>query len=416
MSKTRFEYLAQPISIGQVRLKNRMMKNATSFFWDDPSTGGHIDDKYIALFEALAKGGAALVSSAVAPYTTSAEGEVPGLTTLNQASIPGWSRLAEAVHKYDCLCFHSLFHLGPMIPFFGYAPPGASASALSKESSPIPRFDAARALTVAELEDVVDTFARGAENMKKAGLDGTEVNGASNHLLNDFLSRAWNKRTDEYGTQTIENRTRLFTNIIREIKRRNGQDWPVIALMNGAEIDLQDGITIEESTQFAQKFVEAGADALEVRAEYYTYTGDNSRRDSLHFPDYFFYPGHEGSLDPIVYGKGHGAQGNIKMAAQIKKAVDVPVIVIGKMDWETGDRAVKKGYADVISMNRRLIADPDASQRRCWRAGRRTSTPAPRASSVSTPVSTSSPWFAALTPPSAMSASTRSNRRPSRRR
>jgi 2,4-dienoyl-CoA reductase (NADPH2) len=359
MKRTRYRYLAEPIAVGKVRLKNRMMKNATSFFWDDPSTGSQVDDKCVALFEALAKGGAALVSAAVGPLTSDLDAPVPGYNVRTDESIPGWTRLADAVHRYDCLCFHSVFHLGPMVPYFGDAPPGVSASALPKELSPVPRFDAARELTVPELEDIVDVFASVAERMKKAGLDGTELNGASNHLLNNFLSKAWNKRTDEYGTQTMENRTRLYANIIKEIKRRNGEDWPLIALMNGGEIGLKDGITIGESTEFARRFVAAGADAIEVRAEYYKYTDDSSRRESLHFPDYFFYPGYEDRLDPIVYGKEQGRQANIRMAAEIKKAVDVPVIVIGKMDWENGNRAVKKGYADIISMNRRLIADPE---------------------------------------------------------
>ncbi|MGD9216085.1 MAG: hypothetical protein PVJ84_14805, partial [Desulfobacteraceae bacterium] len=68
MAKTKtFEKLAEPIYIGKVKLKNRMMKNGTGFFWDDPTTGGFMNDRYIGFFEALAKGGLALASSAVQP-------------------------------------------------------------------------------------------------------------------------------------------------------------------------------------------------------------------------------------------------------------------------------------------------------------------------------------------------------------
>jgi 2,4-dienoyl-CoA reductase (NADPH2) len=76
----------------------------------------------------------------------------------------------------------------------------------------------------------------------------------------------------------MENRARMYVEVIREIKRLNGKDWPIIALMNGLEVDLTDGITIEESVQFAKMFVEAGADAIEIRAEYYTWTKDPKRR------------------------------------------------------------------------------------------------------------------------------------------
>jgi 2,4-dienoyl-CoA reductase (NADPH2) len=361
MNNTKYEYLAQPINIGKLHLKNRMMKNGTTFFYDliseKPNT---MNDQYIAYFESLAKGGAALVVTTVSPLSHDKSVAMPGFGVDKDEYIPGWQKWADAIHKHGCFAFHQLFHLGPVVPFFGFAPPGVAASAIPRETSPIPRYPVPKEMTIAELEDVADQFASAAERMKKSGLDGTELNAGHNHLINAFLSRAWNKRTDEYGCQTMENRTRLFNNIIKEIKRRNGKDWPIIALYNGMEVDLKDGITIEEAKQFAQKFVEAGADALEIRAEYYQYMNNPElvRHESTHFPDIFFYPGFEGRLDPMVYGKEHGKQANVLMAAEIKKAVQVPVIVVGKMDWKGGNEAIKKGYADIISMNRRLIADP----------------------------------------------------------
>ncbi|MHB9863747.1 oxidoreductase [Streptomyces sp. YIM S03343] len=354
-----FEALAQPIDIGKVRLKNRIMKNGTGFFWDDPETGSFMNDRYIAFFEALAKGGAALVSSATGPLTRDVDAKMPGFKVLTDEYIPGWQRWADAVHKYDCLAFHQIFHLGPMAPLLVQVPPGVSASSIPLEEMPRPGFGVPRELTVPEIEDMVDLFAEAAERMKKAGLDGTELNGACNHLLNNFLSRAWNRREDEYGVQSIENRTRLFVNVIKEIKRRNGRDWPLIVLMNAQEIDLKDGITLDESKQFAKRFVEAGADALEVRAEYYTWTQDVERRESLHFPDIYLYPGRRGPVNPYVDASRLGAGANIPMAAEIKKVVDVPVITVGRLDWEIGDDAISKGQIDVISMNRRLFADPD---------------------------------------------------------
>jgi 2,4-dienoyl-CoA reductase (NADPH2) len=355
---TKYKYLAEPIKIGKLQLKNRMMKNATGFFWDDPSNG-LMDDKYIDFFVALAKGGAALVSSAVGPLTRDLEVPMPGYRIRSDEFIPGWKKWADAIHKHNCFAFHQLFHLGPMVPVFGYAPAGVSSSAIPQNEAPIPRFPVPHELTIPEIEDIVNLFAECAERMKKAGLDGTEINGACNHLLNNFLSRAWNRRTDKYGIQNMENRTRIYCDIIREIKKRNGQDWPIIALFNAMEVDLKDGITIEEGKQIAQKLVEAGADAIEIRAEYYMHVDSVEKRESLHFPDVYFYPGHEGRLDPMVYGQEYGKQAHILMSAEIKKAVKVPVIIVGKMDWKNGNEAIKEGKADIISMNRRLLADPD---------------------------------------------------------
>lgn len=353
------ENLARPIDLGAVRLKNRFMKNGTGFFWDDPKTGSFMNEKFLDFSEALAGGGAALISAATGPLSRDPAASMPGYRITADDYIPGWRRWGDVLHRHDCLAFQQIFHLGPMTPLLVEAPPGVSASAIPREESPRPDFGVPRALTVPEIEDMVDLFAEAAERAKKAGLDGTEVNGACNHLINNFLSRAWNRRTDEYGCQTLEHRTRLFVQVITEIKRRNGTDWPVIALMNAAEVDLKDGITLEESSQFAQRFAAAGADAIEVRAEYYTWTADVDRRESLHFPDVYFYPGHEGPVNPYVDGSRGGAGANIPMAARIKKAVDVPVITVGRLDWKIGERAIRDGKVDIISLNRRLLADPD---------------------------------------------------------
>ncbi len=356
MSGRDYRRLFEPVNIGKVRLKNRIMKNGTGLFWDDPSTGGFMNDRYIAFFEVLARGGVGLVVSPTGPLQ---EGPMPGFRIMSDEYIPGWQKLADAIHKYDIPAFLQVFHLGGMSPMFIKAPPGISASSIPKEESPRPGFEVAREITIPEIHEIVERFAKAAERTKKAGFDGTELNGACNHLLNSFLSRAWNRRHDEYGCDTMENRARMYVEVIEEIKRLNGKDWPVIALMNGLEVDLKDGITIEESTQFARMFVEAGADAIEIRAEYYTWTKDPKRMESLHFPDVYFYPEHVGPLQDFVEGSGHGAGANVPMAAQIKKAVHVPVIVMGKMDWDIGEKAIRKGKADIISMNRRLFADPE---------------------------------------------------------
>ena len=356
---TKYRHLAAPIRIGQLELKNRFMKNGTGFFWDDTSTGSHMNQRYLDYFETLAKGGTALISSATGPLIRDVGARMPGFKINHDDYLPGWRQWADVVHRHGAVAFAQIFHLGPMAPLLVKVPPSASASAIPREQSPRPGFGDFRAFTVPEIEDIVDQFAAAAERTKAAGIDGTELNAACNHFVNNFLSRAWNRREDSYGAQTMENRTRVAVQIISEIKRRNGADWPLIMLMNGIEVDLADGITIEESTEFAKIFVAAGADALEVRGEYYTWTKDVERRESLHFPDMYLYPHRTGPVDPYVDASRRGAGANIPMAAEIKKAVTVPVITVGRLDWEIGEKAIAEGRIDIVSMNRRLFADPD---------------------------------------------------------
>ncbi|MGC3954542.1 MAG: FAD-dependent oxidoreductase [Propionicimonas sp.] len=356
---SRYQHLAQPLNLGSVTLRNRFMKNGTGFFWDDPATGGFMNQQYLDYFEVLARGGTALISSATGPLTRDLDARMPGFKVLTNDYIPGWRAWADTVHRHGALALAQLFQLGPMAPLLVSAPPGASASAIPIAESPRPGFGNFRELSVPEIEDMVDLFAEAAERTKKAGLDGTELNAACNHLINNFLSRAWNRRTDEYGAQNLANRTRLAVNVIREIKRRNGADWPLIMLFNAQEVDLDNGITIDESREFAKAFVAAGVDALEIRAEYYTWTKDVDRRESLHFPDLYFYPHRTGPVDPYVDASRRGAGANLPMAAEIKKVVTVPVISVGRLDWEIGERAIAEGQIDIVSMNRRLIADPE---------------------------------------------------------
>ena len=85
------------------------MNNGTAFFWAEPETGGFINDKFIDYFEALAKGGVALASSAVTPLTPTAK---RGFRILGDEYIPGWAKWSDAVKRNGCLAFHQFFHGG----------------------------------------------------------------------------------------------------------------------------------------------------------------------------------------------------------------------------------------------------------------------------------------------------------------
>ncbi|NIM45892.1 MAG: NADH:flavin oxidoreductase, partial [Nitrososphaeria archaeon] len=80
-----------------------------------------------------------------------------------------------------------------------------------------------------------------AERAEKAGFDGVEINAASSHLFDSFLSLAMNRRQDAYGPADLESRSRFLVEVIREIKKRLGQDFPVGVIMNGAEFGLDKG-------------------------------------------------------------------------------------------------------------------------------------------------------------------------------
>jgi 2,4-dienoyl-CoA reductase (NADPH2) len=356
MSNKKFRKLMEPAYIGQVRTRNRIIKNGTGLFYDTKADGGHMNDTNIACYETMSKGGVGLLVTATAPLI---DADVPGFRITRDEYIPGFTKLAAAIHNHGCPAFAQIFHVGPMSPLFFKAPSGVAASSIPKGESPRPFFEVARELTIPEIQDIVETFGKAAERIKKAGFDGIELNSATNHLLNSFLSRAWNRRQDAYGCESLESRARIVVEIIQDIKRRNGRDFAIIALINGAEVGLKQGITLEESKGIARLLEEAGADAIEVRAEFYMRTEDDQRRDSTHFPEIYFYPEPPKVLGADIDGNHHGIGASVPLAAGIKKVVSVPVIVAGRLTPGVGEKAIRNGMVDFISLNRPLLADPE---------------------------------------------------------
>jgi 2,4-dienoyl-CoA reductase (NADPH2) len=344
----------EPGYIGKVRTRNRIMKNGTHLFYHN-RTDGYMNQRNIDFYDVLAGGGVGLIVVASAPLVP----DSPGYRIDGDEYIAGFSELAQTIHKHGCPAFVQVFHTGPMTPPFFSGPQPAAASALSQSESPRPQYVASRELTIPEIEDIVEKFATAATRIQKAGFDGLELNAATTHLLNGFLSRAWNKRQDAYGYGSLESRARIVVEIIREVKRRNGQDFAIIALINGAEVGLKNGTTIEESQGFAQILQEAGADAMEVRAEFYVRPDDNRLRESTHFPDLYFYPEPPKPMGDKIDRSRHGVGASAPLAAAIKKVVSIPVSNAGRLDPELGEKMLQRGMADFISLNRRLLADPE---------------------------------------------------------
>jgi 2,4-dienoyl-CoA reductase (NADPH2) len=355
--RTGFRRLMEPGYLSSVRTKNRILKTGSTlgfYPWED----GHIQQKVIDSYEVLAKGGAGLVTVGAAPL-----GVPPGRGYLmdDDKYLPSMTRLAEAIRKYDCPAFVQMFHLGPMLPPFlvssGVRP--VAASSLDNSELPLPHLAVPQELSVSEIEEIVQQFGDQAERIKRAGFQGIELNAGCNHLLNSFLSRAWNKRQDAYGVGSLESRAKIVVDIIKEVKRLNGKDFAIIALINGAEPGLDNGITPEECQGIAKILQAAGADAIHVRAEFYSKPKDPSLRDSTQLPDIAFYPETPFPLGGVVDDSRHGAGGWVPLAAAVKKVVSIPVIAIGRLDAELGEDILRRGKADFISFNRRLMADPE---------------------------------------------------------
>jgi len=366
IGKARFEKLLEPGKIGSVKTRNRIIKTgAGMFMWHEDDL--HMNEAIKAFYEALARGGVGLliVESPTIDYPLGVRWR-QRYRIDDDKYIEGLSELVQVIRKHDCPTFMQMNHDGPwQRKLFEPEPlspgPPIAASPVSMNSRNDFHNEVPRALTIPEIEEIVDKFASAAVRAEKAGFQGVDINAASSHLLHNFLSPFWNRRQDAYGGN-LENRARFVVEIIQEIKKRLGQDFPVSVCINGIEIGRVMGIeddkclTAEDSRGIARLLQEAGADALHIRSHWLGYHVGAYLNELLFYPE----PPIPLKSFPREYDwsrRGEGA--NVLLSEGIKKVVSIPVMVVGRLDPVLGEKVLREGKADFIAMTRRLIADPE---------------------------------------------------------
>jgi 2,4-dienoyl-CoA reductase (NADPH2) len=355
----RFKRLLEPSQIGRVKIRNRMIKTASGAFYVEPT--GQVGERAKAYYETIAKGGVGLliVESCGVEFPLGVQhvgdrGDTIQMHLDDDKYIASYRELTEAVHKHGCPVFLQFQHAGPWNPT-GLLPKRdtKSASTLTKDELPGPDFDVPRGLSLAEVKEYIEIWVKAAERAQKAGFDGVEINGATCHQINTFFSRIWNKRDDEYGCATLENRARFMCDIVRETRKRLGPDFGITVLINIAEYGHEKATTLEEGVSFARFLQDAGADAIQVRAHAY---GDQR---GLMQPDRLFYPEPPKPLPKNLDWSHQGTGAIVPLAEAVKKAVSIPVFCACRLDHILGESLLRKGKIDFVGMTRNLLADPE---------------------------------------------------------
>jgi 2,4-dienoyl-CoA reductase (NADPH2) len=363
MAENRFVKLLEPGFIGPVKTRNRIIKSgATMFMFREEE----VTEEAKAYYERFAIGGVGLVivEAVTVDYPYGARFS-NRYRFDDDKYIEGMKGLTEAMHRHECPTFLAMNHDGPwQVHWYGnafYDGPPLGASPVSIKNPHDHHNEVPRALTIPEIEDIVQKFAKAVVRAKQAGFDGVDINAASSHLFHNFLSPFWNGREDIYGG-SVENRARLITQVIQESKRLAGKDFPISVIINGIEIGRAIGIddktclTLEDSRAVAKLVEKAGADAVQVRSHWLGW------HVAGFLPDVLFYPEPPIPVEnfPKEYNAGQkGAGANILVAREVKKLLSIPVTVVGRMDPEIGEKALEDGFVDFIAMTRRLHADPE---------------------------------------------------------
>jgi 2,4-dienoyl-CoA reductase-like NADH-dependent reductase (Old Yellow Enzyme family) len=328
-----FPHLFRPLQIGPVRLKNRIVSTGHDTVM---SHDGSIGDQLVAYHEARAAGGAGLVVVQVAGVHPSARYTSHVLMADSDDCIPGYRRLAEALHAHGCHAFGQLFHGGREVM---ESQDGSLPVSLAPSSVPNERFHVMpREMPVALIRDVLEGYGTAAGRLRTAGMDGVEVVASHGYLPAQFLNPRVNQRTDEYGGP-LENRLRFLREAIAAVRAHVGTDI-VVGLRISVEEVGADGLEAEESLAALSVLEQDGAlDYVSVVA----------------------------GTSATLVGSGHivppmteAAAYTAPLAQRVKQVMSVPVLVAGRINQpQEAELVLAAGQADAVGMTRALICDPE---------------------------------------------------------
>lgn len=328
ISMKEFSHLFSPIKVGETVVKNRVFMPPISTNLADK---GYVTDALVAHYAARAKGGVGLIVTEV----TTVEPTyiyLPGDMSIHDDSfIPGWKKLIEAVHQYDCKILPQLFHPA----YMAFPIPGTPRLIAPSNVGPYYAKEAPRSVTKEELKVIIKQFGEAALRVKTAGADGVEIHAAHAHgLLGGFLSPLYNKRTDEYGGD-ISCRLRLTLEVIEEVRKMCGKDFIIDVRISGDEY-TDGGLNINDMIYVSKTLEKAGVDMLHVSG------GTTIAR---------------GSSIPAP-GTKMGA--HALLSEEIKKHVSIPVATVGRITepW-IADELIANDKADICMMGRANLCDAE---------------------------------------------------------
>lgn len=318
--------LFRPIHIGNMHVKNRLLMSAMSinFGVDDNC---HVTDQLIEYFVERAKGGVGMMLVGGGSVHPGGQ-ELPDLPQMyDDSCIPSLKNMVSRVKEYDIKFGVQLLHGGRQ----SYLPQKVAPSPIP---APAVVTGEVRALEVREIKELVSCFADSARRCREAGFDFIEIHGAHGYLINQFMAPNSNIRTDEYGG-SFENRTRFLFEIIEAIQQKAGKDFSVGIRINGNDY-IENGWELKETIRLAPLLEKAGAVYLHISGGVYGST-------ELTIPSMY---------------TPHGCF--VHLAEAVKKVVDIPVITVGRIkDPKHADRILEEEKADMVSMGRSFLADPN---------------------------------------------------------
>ena len=319
-----FPNLFKKGNIGSCQLRNRIMM---PLYPTKYAREGKINPKMVEFYRARARGGVALIvlDCPCLDYPRAYKGSHQ-LRIDSPEYVAGLQELLNAVKTEGARAFMQLNY--PRQRVVGQQIPGAEKKG-DKWIAPL-----STTMSLAEADEILEVMARGAVQAREIGYDGVEIQASYGDLISQLLSPLLNTRTDELGG-SLENRSHFLVQLVRQVKKLTGKDFPLMVKLVCDEF-VEGGLRTEETIKIAGWVETAGADAIVANA------GNKQTK-------YRTIPPQDSPLAPLA-----------NLAVQIKAAVNIPVVAIGKINQpDVAEDIISRGQADFVAMARALVADPD---------------------------------------------------------
>ncbi|MCG9566586.1 NADPH-dependent 2,4-dienoyl-CoA reductase [Vibrio chagasii] len=317
-----YPHLLEPLDLGFTQLRNRVLMGSMHTGLEEHKEGLH---KLAAFYEERAKGGVGLIVTG--GFSPNLRGRLsPFSAEFSKVKhAKAHQVVTEAVHKHGGKIALQLLHAGryAMHPF---------AQSASGIKAPIAKF-APSEMSPRQIKKTINAFANSAELAQVAGYDGIEIMGSEGYLINQFICKRTNMRYDEWGG-SYEKRMRFPLEIVKSIREAVGKDFIIIFRLSMLDL-VEQGSTFEDVVLLAQKLEEAGVTIINTGIGW-----------------------HEARIPTIATQVPRGAFSWV--TEKVKPYVSIPVITCNRINTpEEAERIISSGQADMVSMARPFLADPD---------------------------------------------------------
>ena len=316
-----YPHLLEPITVGTTTLRNRVIMGSMHVGLEEAPDGFA---RMAAFYAERAAGGAGLiVTGGIAPNLEARPAE-GGATMTTQADVDNHRVVTTAVHEAGGLIAMQILHFGRYATHPDLVAP-------SPVQAPINPF-VPRELTDAEVEQTVEDYVRCALLAQQAGYDGVEIMGSEGYLINEFIVTRTNQRTDRWGG-SYEDRIRFPLEIVRRVREAVGDDFVLVYRLSMLDL-VPEGSTLEEVVQLAKAVEAAGADIINTGIGW-----------------------HEARVPTIATQVPRAAWAGV--TKRVMGEVSIPLVATNRINTpEVGEQLLADGYADMISMARPFLADP----------------------------------------------------------